>query len=123
MVSRHNEAIASKQNIHQLDPEHPANEFKKVWKQLSITNIPNGHLVLYDKSRIVPPETAIRDLLEDLHQHHASAGSIVDTIRMSYYWPRYEAQVHDYVRNCGICEEIRRMNFDPPPCRPTRTST
>ena len=109
------EAVASHQNIHFLDPEHPANEFKKVWKQLSITNIPNGCLVLFDKARVVPPENAIRDLLEELHQHHSSAGSMVDTIRMSYYWPRYEAQVYDHVCSCNTCEEIRRLNFDFPP--------
>ena len=40
---------------------------------------------------------------------------MVDTIRMSYYWPRYEAQVYDYVCSCNTCEEIRRLNFDFPP--------
>ena len=118
------EAVATKSNIHLLDPEHPAQEYKKVWKQLSVSNFPNGRLVLLDTTRVVPPKSTITDLMEELHKHHASAGSMVDTVKMSYYWPRYEVQIQDYVRSCLACEEIRRLHYDaPPPCKPMWTTT
>ena len=66
------EAVASKQNIHQMDPEHPAKKYKKVWKQLSVINLPNGRLVLYNKSRVVPPESAVQQLLQRLQPRRIS---------------------------------------------------
>ena len=99
------EAVSSEHNFNQLDEEHTARKFKKVWKQLSIINLPNGHLVLYNKSRVVPPVQAVQQLLQELHLHHSSASSMVDTIKLTFYWPRYEADTYDYVRMCATCEE------------------
>ena len=117
------EAVSNNSNINLLDQDHPAQTFKKVWKQLTVANFPNGRLILLDKTRVVPPLSTVTNLMEELHTHHSSAGSMVDTVRMSYYWPRYELQIQDYVRSCLVCEEIRRLHYDAPPCSHTWTPT
>ena len=40
---------------------------------------------------------------------------MMDTVRMSYFCPKYEGEIYDFVSSCGVCQEVRRLNYKPPP--------
>ena len=56
------ECLHSKQLLTLLDKDHPAQQYKRVWKDLSITQVPNGRVVLFQGTRVVPPDTLIPEI-------------------------------------------------------------
>ena len=66
------ECLASNQQLNELDNEHPAMQLKKVWKKLSIRQVPNGRILLFEDTRVVPPTSMINNLLKDIHSQHSS---------------------------------------------------
>ena len=104
------ECLATRQQLNLLDNDHPARKLKKVWANLAHKQVPNGRIIIFQGTRVVPPDTMVPELLQSLHKKHSSASSMVDAVHMSYYWPGYKASIYEYIKSRRVCGEVRRLN-------------
>ena len=79
------EAIESFKEVHKLPDGHPGQMFKMHWNALSTEpDMPN--LILYH-GRIIVPEAARKEVIENLHKQHAGETKTLQLARSLYFWP------------------------------------
>ena len=99
------EAIESFKEVHKLPDGHPGQMFKMHWHALSTEpDMPN--LILYH-GRIVVPEAARNEALENLHIQHAGETKTLQLARSLYFWPGMTRTIRKKVSNCPECLEMR----------------
>ena len=59
------QALEEGNNPSALHPNHPANRYKRVWQALQVFRGPNGRLILYKNGRVVIPDNAIQNTLNN----------------------------------------------------------
>ena len=69
------QALKDRDKPNQLQPHHPAQRFRKQLNHLSIYNGPNGHLILFEKTRTLVPDNAIDNTLKQFHYMHSTCTS------------------------------------------------
>ncbi|XP_064464778.1 uncharacterized protein K02A2.6-like [Ornithodoros turicata] len=90
--------------------EHDPQLDKQQQEQLSpylklrgeITSV--GGIVLRG-SRIIPPSSLRKRIVDIAHESHSGIVRTKQRIRERYWWPRMDAEIETYVRDCYICRE------------------
>ena len=77
--------VKANKKLHKLPKGHPAQQFKMYWDVLSIEPEMPG-LILYH-GRIVVPQEAREEALENLHKQHCGETKTLQLARSLYFWP------------------------------------
>ena len=79
--------------------------FKMHWHALSTEpDMPN--LILYH-GRIVVPEAARKEVIENLHKQHAGETKTLQLARSLYFWPGMTKAIKNKVASCLECLAMR----------------
>ena len=62
-----------------------------------------GDLILFDSTRIIPPTSAIKDILSRLHAGHGGQEKTVFLANKLFYWPGLANDVKTYIQSCSSC--------------------
>ena len=62
-----------------------------------------GDLILFDSTRIIPPTSAIKDILSRLHAGHGGQEKTLFLANKLFYWPGLANDVKTYVQSCSAC--------------------
>ena len=88
-------ALVEKSWPHQLNPQHPANKYKWQWKNFSVSQVPNGRLILYQTSRVLIPSTVKDQFLQDLHHPHPTEQQMQRSAAFYAYWLNMESDISE----------------------------
>ena len=92
-----------------------AQSYKWQWKDLTVQDMPNGQLVLYKSSRVLIPDNAKEDFLDDLHSSHPSLQQMLRAATYFAYWKTMQEDITARANRCQVCLEVRRVQYKPPP--------
>jgi len=114
-------ALKEDADVWSLPQNHPAKQYSKVWRELSIINHKNQDLMIYQGDRIVIPGPAITSILTKLHIPHAGYTKTRKTACDHYYWPGMHTHIAEMVDACHACTS-RRPAIQNEPMKPTKPS-
>jgi transposase InsO family protein len=106
-----------------LDPlslavDHPALPLRPVWHMLSLRDVGDVALIVYDGCRIVVPPSARSAVVSELHRSHAGIVKTCVLAKQLYYWPNMGKDIEDRVRGCEACQEDRPSKASAPLAEP-----
>ena len=85
-----------------LDPDDPAQQFRKVSESLS-----TYYGCLLYGTRLVIPTSLQKQVLQVLHTSHSGMERMKQLARTAVYWPKIDSQIMDLCRGCSSCCEHR----------------
>ncbi|KAA3678006.1 uncharacterized protein DEA37_0008956 [Paragonimus westermani] len=61
------------------------------------------------ESQIVVPESAVRSVLQELHENlgHAGQNKLEEAAKRRFWWPHQRRDVKDVCSSCGLCAQIK----------------
>ena len=71
----------------------------KIRDRLSV----QGDLILFDSTRIIPPTSAIKDILSRLHAGRGGQEKTLFLANKLSYWPGLANDVNTYIQSCSSC--------------------
>ena len=90
----------------------------RIWHQHRHQLRLQGDILMWDK-RIVPPEPARTQILQQAHRGHPGIVRMKRLLRQTYWWPGMQHQVESFVKFCHPCQRSEKSR----PALPMPTTT
>ncbi|KAG1706172.1 Carcinine transporter [Nymphon striatum] len=100
-------ALKNGQNPRHLPLNHVAKQYGKIWDSLSLYEVEDYTLVLFDGHRIVVPNEVRPKILQMLHVPHQGLVKTKQYARRYYYWPGMNASILNLIEGCHTCTEYQ----------------
>ena len=97
------EAIKTYMTASKIPKYHPAREYSKKWRDLSVHST---GLVVLELTRIVIPESCRKDVLKKFHVSHCGQSKLKALAKQRFYWPGLNNSLDQIVKNCEKCRPL-----------------
>ena len=84
--------------------------YANIWDSISALEVkPCKHLLMYNQTKLIPPKSMTKQVIERAHFSHAGYLHTLETIRKSYYWHGMGEEVRKITEPCNICFKLQRQ--------------
>ena len=85
--------------VKESPPDHPVRSFAGTWGNVKLMDGDRSTLLIYESSRIIPPEKVRAQLIRESHKSHKIIDGITQ-LRAYYFWPKMQEQAKEEYSKC-----------------------
>ena len=99
-------AVQEKRTFDSLESTHPGRAYSNIWNDISI----DGHLMIYNGSRIIVPSEMIGEILRKLHLPHCGTQKTLASAKQLFWWRFMARDIQNLCTSCIDCSRLQNSN-------------